>query len=247
MSEWTYSLLSVGLVSAVSLVGIFIISIGENKIGSQTLLMFLISLAIGALLGDVLIHILPEAYEELGNRSALYIAAGFIIFFLLEKILHWRHDHKQNRPERIEPIGWMNLIADGVHNTIDGALIAASYFVSFPIGIATTVAVVLHEIPQELGDYGILRSAGFSRAAALSLNFVSALLAVAGALFVLITGFGLNGQEQYILAFTAGGFIYLIVLLIRKLGDDILAKHVVGSVIAISLGIATMWAITFLE
>ncbi|MEX2012168.1 MAG: ZIP family metal transporter [Patescibacteria group bacterium] len=244
---WTYSLLSVGLVSLVSLVGIFVISFGENKIGSRLMLTFLVSLAVGALLGDLLIHLLPEIYKEVGVRSAFYVVSGFLVFFILEKVLHWRHEHSQKDTSRIEPFGVMNLVADGVHNFIDGALVAASYLVSIPVGIATTIAVVLHEIPQELGDYGILRVAGFSKRAALGLNFGSALLAVLGAVAVLASGVDLDKYGPLILAFTSGGFVYLIILLIRKLEDEMAFRHAFGTIIGIIVGIAVMWAITFLE
>lgn len=248
MSEiWTYSLLSVGLVSAVSLVGVFIISFSEGKIGSRSMLTFLVSLAVGALLGDLLIHLLPEIYEEVGIRSSFYVVGGFLVFFFLEKVLHWRHEHSQRDTNRIEPFGVMNLVADGVHNFIDGALVAASYLVSIPVGLATTLAVVLHEIPQELGDYGILRVAGFSKKAALSLNFVSALLAILGAVVVLASGIDLDKYGPLILAFTSGGFVYLVILLIRKLEDEMAFRHAFGTILGISLGIAVMWALTFLE
>jgi zinc and cadmium transporter len=244
---WTYSLLSVGLVSLVSLVGIFVISFGEGKIGSRSLLTFLVSLAVGALLGDLLIHLLPEIYEEVGIRSSFYVAGGFLVFFFLEKVLHWRHEHSQKDTSRIEPFGVMNLVADGVHNFIDGALVAASYLVSLPVGLATTLAVVLHEIPQELGDYGILRVAGFSKKAALSLNFVSALLAILGAVAVLASGIDLKRYGPLILAFTSGGFVYLIILLIRKLEDEMAFRHAFGTILGMGIGIIVMWAITFLE
>ncbi len=244
---WTYALLSVGLVSAVSLVGVFIISYNEGKIGSRSVLTFLVSLAVGALLGDLLIHLLPEIYEEVGVRSSFYIVGGFLVFFVLEKVLHWRHEHSQRDVSRIEPFGVMNLVADGVHNFIDGALVAASYLVSIPVGIATTVAVILHEIPQELGDYGILRVAGFSKKAALGLNFCSALLAVLGAVVVLASGIDLDTYGPLILAFTSGGFIYLVILLIRKLEDEMAFRHAFLTILATTIGIATMWAITFLE
>ena len=249
-SVWTETLISVGIVSLVSLVGVIIISFSDEesvKKPNNTLLRLLVALAIGALLGDLLIHLLTEIYQEIGVRSSLYVAGGFIVFFLLEKVLHWRHEHNAKQENRIEPFGVMNLVADGVHNLVDGALIAASYLVSFPVGLATTIAVILHEIPQELGDYGILRMAGFSKRASLMFNFASGLLAIIGAVIVLFGGINIETGGPLILAFTSGGFIYLLFLLIRKLDDEMAFRHTFTTVLMIVVGIALMWLITFLE
>jgi len=244
---WIPSLISVAIVSLISLIGILSVAMKERKEQDSNLLRLLVSLAIGALLGDLLIHLFPEIYNEIGPRSVFYVVGGFIVFFVLEKVLHWKHQHDQTDKSRIEPFGIMNLIADGVHNLIDGALVAASYFVSFPVGLATTIAVIAHEIPQELGDYGILRLAGFSKKSALFFNFLSALLAILGAVVVLILGSGINNYVSLVLAFTSGGFIYLIFLLIRKLEDEMAFRHAFSTVCLILVGIGLMWGITFLE
>jgi zinc and cadmium transporter len=243
-SVWSTALLSVSIVSLISLVGAVIISRQDQN---HAVLRFLIALAIGALLGDVVIHLLPEAYEGLGLGAALWLLGGFVVFLLIEKVLHWRHEHISQSAERIEPYGVMNLIGDGLHNFIDGALIGASYLVSFPIGLATTIAVVLHEVPQELGDYAILRSAGFSRAKALGWNFVSALFAVVGAVVVLFAEIDIEVSAQKILAFTAGGFIYIVVLLVQKLEDEAPLRRTFGQALGVVLGVALMWLITFIE
>jgi zinc and cadmium transporter len=103
----------------------------------------------------------------------------------------------------------MNLVADGVHNLIDGMLIGASYLASLPLGFATTAAVVLHEIPQEIGDFGVLLHSGFSKRRALLFNFCSASLAIVGALIALLVGTRIEGFTQWMLPLTAGGFIYI--------------------------------------
>lgn len=216
-SVWSVSLLSVAVVSLISLIGAVVLARYDR--GASHMLV-LISLAIGALLGDVFIHLLPEAYEN-GESAAWWIMGGFLVFFIIEKGLHWRHEHEPAEEGQIEPYGVMNLVGDGLHNFIDGALIAASYMVSFPIGIATTVAVVLHEIPQELGDYAILRSAGFSRAKALFWNFMSGVAAILGTILVLVLGINIELTALQILAFTAGGFIYLVMILLKKLEEEI--------------------------
>lgn len=248
-SAWFNTIVSVGTISLISLVGAVFLASRDRTNGDEpsALMHFLIALAIGALLGDVFIHLWPEASEQLGMAAAGYLAAGFGVFFLLEKILHWRHSHEPEVAGRIEPYGIMNLVGDGLHNFIDGALIAASYLISVPIGVATTIAVVLHEIPQELGDYAILRTAGFSKGKAIFFNFLSALTAVLGAVIVLISGIDIEATAQYILAFTAGGFIYIAFILLKKLGEELTVARTLAQLVAFGLGTLLMWAITLVE
>lgn len=243
-SLWLDTLASVGVVSLISLVGLTILSRYDRRGESMK---FLIALAIGALLGDVVIHILPETYEQLGLATAWWLIGGFLLFFLLEKLLHWRHEHAAGVEGKIEPFGVMNLVADGMHNFIDGALIAASYAVSFPIGLATTVAVILHEIPQELGDYAVLREAGFSKGRALGWNFVSALFAVVGAVVVLAAGISVDVNAQKILAFTAGGFLYIVVLLAQRLDSEVPFRKILINLAGVGVGVLMMWLITLVE
>ena len=235
---WSASLLSVGIVSLISLTGAVVLARHEKNSGLVTIL---ISLAVGALLGDAFIYLLPEAYEA-GADAAWWILGGFLTFFLIEKGLHWRHEHVA-REGKIEPYGVLNLIGDGLHNFIDGILIAASYLISFPIGLATTIAVVLHEIPQELGDYAILRSAGFSRRQALFWNFMSAVAAILGAVIVLALDVDVEIAAQKILAFTAGGFIYLVMILLKRLEEEAPVRKAFGQIVMIVVGVGLMWLI----
>ncbi len=249
MNLWVQTLVSVGIVSLISLVGaLFLASQDKTDEDSESLLIHtLIAVAVGALLGDVFIHLWPEAFESLGVSAATYLGAGFAIFFLLEKVLHWRHKHSQSNENAIEPYGIMNLVGDGLHNFIDGALIAAAYVVSLPIGFATTIAVILHEIPQELGDYAILRMAGFSKRKAVFFNFLSALAAVAGGILVLAFGVNIESTASYIIAFTAGGFIYIAFLLLKKLGEDLTFGRAIGQLLAFGVGILLLWVVKFIE
>ena len=174
----------------------------------------------GALLGDVFLHILPELWESGHSSPAVMslIFVGFLLFFILEKFLRWHHGHEgEVHSDTIEleqsnhthHIGYLNLISDGLHNFIDGVVIAGAYLVSVEIGTATTLAVILHEIPQEIGDFGLLLHAGFSRARALFYNFLSAVFAIFGVLAVVLLGDLVTGLEAYILAIAAGGFLYI--------------------------------------
>jgi len=177
-------------------------------------LIYLISFSAGALLGDAFIHLLPEIVREkgFGIEISAYILIGIVIFFILEKVIHWNHCHGEiigNEEKHIHSFAYMILIGDGLHNFLDGAIIASSYFISIPVGIATTLAVLLHEIPQEIGDFAILLHGGFSKGKALLMNFASALLAVIGAVLVLVIGSKFNGLIDVIIPIAVGGFIYI--------------------------------------
>jgi len=205
-----YTLGAVILVSLVSLVGILSLLLSQ-KILDRFLLLF-VSLSAGSLLGGAFFHLLPEVVEEKGGLTigvSLSVLGGLLLFFLLEKFVHWHHCHTpttDNHPHHLEV---MNLVGDGVHNLLDGLIIAGSFLASIPTGIATTLAVILHEVPQEIGDFGVLVYSGVSKAKALLLNFLSALLAVAGAVIGLAIGSNSQVFVQFILPFAAGGFIYI--------------------------------------
>ncbi len=249
---------SVALVSVISLAGLVILSIRESLL--RNLLHLIVALAAGTLFGDALIHLLPEALE--GTASPLVVSAaaigGILGFFALEKFLHWHHHHSTPQEEAeeahvehvqgsIHPLGRLVLVSDAVHNFVDGLIIGASYLVSTEIGIATTIAVILHEIPQEVGDFGLLLHAGYSRARALFVNFLSALSAIVGTIVM----FSIPGVEEYapiILAFTAGAFLYIA-------GTDIVPElhktkrgwPSLAQFFAVLVGVALMFALLLLE
>src|SRR3989338_2532566 len=182
IGEWIYSLVSVLIISLISFIGIFTFFIKEKTL--KQALLILISFSTGALLGDTFIHLLPEVVSEYGFSIivSLYILCGMLLFFILEKFLHWRHCHIPTSKQHPHPLAMINLVGDGLHNFIDGMVIAGSYLVSVPLGIATTLAVLFHEIPQEMGDFGVLLHAGLSKKKALFFNFLSAMAAFLGAI-----------------------------------------------------------------
>ncbi len=206
----TYALVSVGIVSLVSLFGVFTLSLKAQLL--KKYIFILVSLAVGALLGDAFLHLLPEAFEKIPNTAHLSIAiiVGILIFFILEKALHWHHHHTETEEaNQIRPIGRMILVSDGVHNFIDGLIIGASYLVGIEVGIATTIAIFLHEIPQEIGDFGILLHSGYSTLKALWLNFLSALIAILGTVIALTVGGKIEALALWLIPLSAGGFIYV--------------------------------------
>lgn len=205
---WAYALTSILIISAISLIGITTLAIKVERL--KKILIYLISFSAGALIGDAFIHLLPEATEDgFTLNISLYIISGIVLSFVIEKFIHWRHCHMPITREHKHPFAWMNLFGDSVHNFIDGMIIAASYLVSIPVGIATTIAVVLHEIPQEIGDFGVLVHGGFSVKKAIALNFATALTAFLGAIIVLALGSHTANLATFLVPFAAGNFIYI--------------------------------------
>jgi len=250
---WLYALGSVTAISAISLVGAIALAVNETRL--RRILFSLVALAAGALFGDVFIHILPEIFTgATTTNAALWILTGILIFFSLEKFLHWRHSHEVDdceNPEHhrgIHPIGHLNLIADGLHNLLDGAIIGASFLTSPAVGLATTFAVILHEIPQEIGDFGILIHAGFSRGRALLFNLLSASLAIVGVTVALLIGAAAEKFTASFLALAAGGFLYIagsdLVPELHKTTDP---KKSLAQLAAVIIGIVLMFLLTLIE
>lgn len=208
---WFYTLVSVFVVSLISLIGVFSLSMKKERL--EHILLYLVSFSVGALFGEVFLHILPEINEEAAysTKLGMFFLLGIVIFFVIEKGIHWRHCHKADNCDRheIKAMGYTNLIGDGFHNFLDGAIIASSFMVSVPLGIATTLAVIIHEIPQEIGDFGVLIYAGFTRAKALLFNLASASIAIIGAIAALFLAGNIEGLSLLVLAIAGGGFIYI--------------------------------------
>ena len=203
-----YSLASVVLVSMVSFIGVLTLSLKTERL--QGLLLYLVSFSAGALFGDAFLHLLPEAAEAgFGLMLSLSVLTGISVFFVIEKIIHWRHCHIPPSHDHVHPFVWVNLFGDAVHNFIDGLIIGASYLASIPVGVATTIAVVLHEIPQEIGDFSILLHGGFPRRRALTANFLTALTALIGLAVALSLSALLTDITAFLIPFAAGGFIYI--------------------------------------
>jgi zinc and cadmium transporter len=203
------AIVSVLLVSGASLIGVIFLSLSEGIL--KKLLLPFVSFATGAMLGNVFAHLLPEALAEAGDPShaLLLVLAGMLLSFIIEKVIHWHHCHHLGCEHHARPAGKMILLGDGVHNFLDGMLIAAAYLIDIRIGVATTIAVVLHEIPQEIGDFSVLVHSGYTVRRALLLNLVSALTSVAGAIIVLVLSVPVEGAELVLLPIAAGNFLYI--------------------------------------
>ena len=196
-------------VSLIAWVGVLTLFVREESV--DTLLLGLVALAAGSLIGGAFFHLLPRAIAETGTTDTLplflALVAGFCLFYVLEQFLHWHHHHAATHEH--EPVSYLVLISDGVHNFIDGLVIAAAFLAGESLGVVTTLAIALHEVPQEIGDYGVLLYGGFDRRRALVWNYLTQATVIVGG----VAGYFLNdvigGVPTALLPFAAGNFIYI--------------------------------------
>lgn len=233
------------LVSLVSFAGALALLFREKAL--QKTLLILVAFSAGSLIGNAFLHLIPEALLALDEHSPVFfsVLAGFTFFFLLERCLYWRHCHHEHCA--VHSFSYLNLFGDAAHNFIDGLIIGGSFLVSPAVGWITTLTVMTHEIPQELGDFGVLLYGGLSKSQALTYNFCSALTAVVGT----VCGFFFARQSGIftgaLLAFTAGGFIYIAARdLLPELHEVRDQKQALLNFLVFILGLAFMYALTFL-
>lgn len=244
MQTWTYTLVSVLVVSVISLVGVFTLSLSRERL--QRITLYLVAFAVGGLFGNAFIHLLPEAFRhsESPMTTSLLIVVGIMIFFVLEKFLRWRHCHVTSH-QHTHPMATLNLVSDALHNLIDGVLIASTFLVSIPLGVTTSLAIFLHEIPQEIGDFGILLHSGMTVRRALLYNFLSASASMIGAIIVLAMGSELSHLTEMMIPVTAGGFLYIAGSdLIPELQHDVKLSNSVGQFVCIIFGVGVMALLT---
>ncbi len=213
-------LLGVLVVSLISFVGALTLVLRRAVLNN--ILFAIVAFAAGTMLGAALLDLLPESLEA-GERAGLeaiaifvYVLVGILVFYSIERFISWHHHHHREakgedmeRHKEVHAFTYLNLIGDAVHNFLDGTIIAASFLTNVPLGIATTVAIALHEIPQEIGDFALLVYGGLSKAKALMFNFVSALFAVAGGVAGFFFLSRIEHATMFLLAFAAGGFLYI--------------------------------------
>lgn len=202
----------------------------------------MVSYAVGVLLGAAFLDVLPEAISS-GVAAEQILAttlAGILLFFLLEKTALWRHEH-DHQQEAKHPAGMMILIGDGFHNFVDGILLAAAFLQDVKLGIATALAIIAHEIPQEVGDFMVLLDSGYGKRQALYLNLLSSLTSVAGGVLGYFVFNRLEGAIPYVLALAAASFIYIAVAdLVPALHRDNGTEAILTQSGLILLGIATV-------
>lgn len=260
MSTLGYILLFTFLGSIVSLVGGAILLLRERLV--LKISHILMSFAAGVLLGTAFFDLLPEALEAslacgfecpyflgLSPIEGIFLSAlsGVLIFFLLERFIHWFHHHHEHKGNETKPTVPLIILGDSVHNFIDGVAIAAAFLLNIPLGIVTALAVAAHEIPQEIGDFGILLHRGISGKRVLLLNMFSALTALAGALLTFIIGGKVGVYLPIIIALAAGFFIYIAASdLIPEIHQEKRGRFALAESIVLLLGVITIWFSTML-
>ena len=242
---WFGAVGSTLLVSLLSFTGILFLAMRAKQL--QSIIFILVSFAVGALFGNTFFMLIPESFALIENtqKIGLLIISGLVVMFILEKFIHWHHCHNVSHEHDAAPLGYISLVTDSLHNFTDGVLIAAAWMASPEVGIATTLAVVVHEIPQEISDFGVLLHAGFSKRKALLLNFVAACTAIIGAVITVVLGEVTEKLIVFILPFAAGGFIYLAGSdLIPELHRESSVRKSMIQLTAILAGLALMFFIS---
>ena len=244
MNEFIYIAISTGVISLFAFVGVITLALKDEIL--HKILLFLVSLSAGALMGGAFLHLIPETAEKnAGINSYLVILIGFIFFFVLEKVLHWRHCHEGKCD--VHTFHYMNLIGDSIHNFIDGLIIAASFMTSIPVGITTFFAIAAHEIPQEIGDFGVLIYGGFEKKKALIVNFIVALTVILGGIIGYLISTIVDEATIFLIPFAAGGFIYIAATdLVPEIKKELEFKRYMGTLIVFIIGILIMYSVKFL-
>jgi zinc and cadmium transporter len=243
MNQLIYIIASTFAIALIAFIGIFTLALKDKVLNK--ILLVLVSLSAGALMGGALLHLLPEAIEEAEGTNFnvfLFVLIGFVLFFIIEKVLHWRHCH--NGKCDVHTFHYMNLVGDSIHNFIDGLIISAGFIASIELGITTLFAIAAHEIPQEIGDFGVLIYGGFKKKKAIVLNFVVALMIVAGGIVGYFISRNVEQTVVFLLPFAAGGFIYIAATdLIPEIKKELDIRKSMATMLVFICGILIMWII----
>jgi len=245
MATLAYIIISSFLLSFFALLGVF--SLAWRKKSGEKILLFFISLSAGTLMGGAFLHLMPEGVKSLSpEKFFIMVLLSFVLFYFIEKILHWRHCHEGECA--VHSFGYMSLIGDSIHNFIDGLIIAATFLVDIKLGITTAIAIGFHEIPQEIGDFAVLLYAGVKKGRALVLNFLVALTIVIGGIAGYFLALKAENLVAYFLPLAAGGFLYVstsdLIPEIRKEKD---VKRSLISFTVFLLGLGIMYLATLIE
>jgi zinc and cadmium transporter len=240
MSQELFSVLAATfLISSGSLVGVLTLALNQQFLSK--ILMSLVSLSAGTMLAAALLHLLPESIEALGGVLPFQLTlASFIGFFILERFLHWRHCHDKDHLTK-HTVGTMNLIGDAIHNFLDGVLIAATFANGTGLGLVATLAIAMHELPQEIGDFGVLLHSGYSRKKALIANVLVSMTAILGGVLGYVATHAMTEFAGYLIPIAAGGFLYISAAdLIPELKQDTSTKRTIAMIATFLFGVVIM-------
>jgi zinc and cadmium transporter len=244
---WIYTTLSVTIISLVSLTGVLVITFTKKL--SKSRLLNMVGLSAGGMLGGAFFHLLPESLSNQNITTVSTVAlTGIFTSYCIEMLLNWRHCHIPTSDDHPHTFVYMNLIGDGVHNFIDGLVIAGAFQVDNNLGLVTTLAIILHEIPQEIGDFGVLLYGGFETRRAIMYNLLTGVTAIIGAFLALILGSRLTVLSDSLIPFAFGNFIYIAGSdLVPELRDE---KDFLKSVVQLSYmvsGVVLLYLLRFIE
>ena len=247
LASTLYTVLATIVISLTAFIGFFTLSLNEKTL--HRVLFVLVAYSAGTILGAALFDLLPEAVELVDEAHVFpIIAGGFVFFLFLERVIYWYHGHGHEYEHGEETVtkgfAYLNLIGDFIHNFIDGMIIAAGFINGFVVGLTTAIAVLFHELPQEMGDYGILVYAGIERRRALILNFLAAVSVVVGGVFGSLFIASVEELSGWMVAFSAGAFLFLSAseLIPEMLEEDNRGRSVIQLAILV-LGMLTIYSL----
>ncbi|MBU5687902.1 MAG: ZIP family metal transporter [Candidatus Woesearchaeota archaeon] len=239
-------ILSIFIISIISVVGLILIFF--KKFDYEKNIYYMISFAAGTMLAASFFEVIPESLEATGTVN--YIFLGIILFLFIEKYIHWHHCNREScedKHKKVKPYVFLNLLGDGLHNFIDGAIITAAYMTNFELGLLTTISVAVHELPQEIGDFSILLKGGLKFRKALLFNFLTALTAFLGMFFTIFAGNYIENINPILLSIAAGGFIYLALSdIIPETHKETESKKIFKQTLFLILGIILVYLLIML-
>jgi zinc and cadmium transporter len=244
MSTLAWLIVAGTAMSLIALVGSVTVILPRRTL--ERILLPMVGLAAGSLLGGAMFHMLPEGVAALGNSLAVPVAfvAGFLTFFVLEQFLHWHHCHRAEHVVH-RPLGHLLLVADGLHNLIGGLAVGSAFVTDTRLGIVTWLVAAAHEVPQELGDFGVLVHSGWSRRGALTWNLVSALTFLAGMLAT--HGLAAHVEIAHLLPFAAGNFVYIAAAdLLPDITATARTRDTVETTVAVMVGLGVLFVTALL-
>ncbi|MDD5340946.1 MAG: ZIP family metal transporter [Patescibacteria group bacterium] len=241
-----YGLISTLVISIIGQVGFFVFILKDNIL--KKILIFFVSFSAGSLIGGAFFHLLPDVIEKNDDILMVFVwtIVGFCLFFMMEKFLRWHHCHDKECEEK-KHLGQINMVGDGIHNFLDGVIVMAAFVVSPALGLATSISIISHEIPQELGDFGVLLYSGYNRTKAIIFNFLLSVIAVLGALVGYFLSNEISGFANVIIPIAAGGFFYIAASdFIPEMQKEINAKSSIINFLVFVLALAFMFVVKLL-